>query len=194
MRASVLQRTETITPASEQALGHMEWGALAVSVLWIVVLQCTDWPPVSGAFLLSGSNVDSAVFALMGHYIREGAIPYVHYWDHKPPFIHLINAAALSLTGDAWGIWVISLITLLAAAALGYHVLRQAFGALSAILGLTFFAFCLSNVLASNKTEEYALPLAWAAVLLLVRWRSIEERAYSRGFLLGLLNFFCART
>lgn len=175
----------------DESARRIEWMTLVTGGLWIVILQCLDWPIFLYAHDGAAARVDSAVFAYAGDLIRHGGIPYVSYWDHKPPLIHVINAAALVLAGgNLWGVWFASLFALLAAMVLGYRALRQALNSTATMFGIGFFVLSLSNVLASNHTETYVLPLQWAAVLLLLRWhpsmQSEKEHALL-GFLLGLL-------
>ena len=137
---------------------------------------------------VSESNIDAAFFGFAGELLRTGGTPYVSYWDHKPPLIHLVNAAALTLSGGrVWGLWIASLAVLVAGLVLGYRTLQRAYGGSGALLGITYFAFTLPAVLASNLTEEYALPLQWLAVLLLLRWRPAEDAMHRLGVPLGVL-------
>jgi hypothetical protein len=147
------------------------------------------WPALLYPTFNSDSSIDSAFFAYAGELLRNGGIPYVSYWDHKPPLIHLINAAALTLSaGHVGGVWFANLAALLAALVLGYQALRRGFGVLGAMLGITFFAFSLPGILAVNLTEGYVLPIQWATVLLLVSWRSDDQKSRSLGFWLGVLG------
>ena len=37
---------------------------------------------------------DEGIYLLMGRFILEGHLPYVHYWDHQPPLIYYLSAFA----------------------------------------------------------------------------------------------------
>lgn len=164
------------------------WMTLVVAGLWIVVVQFLDWPIFLYPHDAASARVDSAVFAFAGDLIRHGGIPYLSYWDHKPPLIHYINAAALGLAGGSlWGVWMVSLLALLAAMGLGYQALRRALGSHAAIFGIGFFVLSLSNVVASNHTETYVLPLQWAAVFLLIRGYSSSSGQAAIGWWLGVI-------
>src|SRR5919106_2795651 len=65
---------------------------------WIGILHYADWPVWRYPGFLSGSTLDSAAFAYIGELLRHGARPYIDYWDHKPPLVHLINAGGLILS------------------------------------------------------------------------------------------------
>ena len=52
-------------------------------------------------------GVDSGVYAYGGEQILLGKLPYVDFWDHKPPAVYYIDALAISLLGHtANGLWV----------------------------------------------------------------------------------------
>ena len=163
--------------------------AVPALVFWIVALLLLRWPAFEYPLFSSNATIDAAFFAYAGELLRQGGTPYVSYWDHKPPLVHLIDAAALSLSGGGlWGVWAVSVATLLVALLLGFVAMRRAFGRSAAVLGATYFACSLPIVLASNLTEEYALPVQWAAALLVVRWTGAERASYRLGCVLGVLG------
>jgi 4-amino-4-deoxy-L-arabinose transferase-like glycosyltransferase len=45
------------------------------------------------------ADYDSGVFVSSGYFLLEGKVLYKDFWDHKPPMVHFLNAAALSLGG-----------------------------------------------------------------------------------------------
>ena len=175
---------------SERRSASGERTALALIALWIPLQLLVSWPaPLTPAF--DGPwRYDTSIFAYEGALVRQGAMPYVSFWDHKGPLIYLINAAGLSLSGGhLWGIWMIGLITVWLAAALGYRAMRDAFGAPAALIGLVFFVVALGGFESgTNMTEEYALPLAWGAALVLVRWTRATRASMSAGFALGAIG------
>ena len=70
--------------------------ALALIALWIPLQLLVTWPaPLTPAF--DGPwRYDTSIFAYEGALVRQGAMPYLAFWDHKGPLIYLINAAGLS--------------------------------------------------------------------------------------------------
>ena len=147
------------------------WGASLLGALWLSAVLAVVWPALRHPVFVSNSNIDSAFFAYAGALLRQGGTPYVTFWDHKPPLVYFIDAIALTISGGAvWGVWLVSLTTLLLSIVLAHLSLRRAFGAVPAALGVSVFAFTLPSMLASNLTEEYALPLQWGCVLLLAHW------------------------
>lgn len=164
--------------------------ALVLIALWIPLQLLITWPaPLTPAF--DGPwRYDTSIFAYEGALVRDGAMPYVAFWDHKGPLIYLINAAGLSLSGGrAWGIWAVGLITVWLAAAVGYRAMRGAFGARPALVGLVFFIVALGGIeMGANMTEEYALPLAWGAALVLVQWTRTRRGTLGVGLALGAIG------
>lgn len=194
MRTGLSEATVISAAPDGDTDGWFDRGALALSLAWLTVVLLITWPALFGQVFSYEALGDSAVFAYAGELIRKGGAPYVSFWDHKAPLIFLIDAAGLTIAGGRlWGIWLLNWGALLAAVVLGHQAMRRAFGSLGAMLGTVYFAFSLPLLLPSNLTEGYALPLQWAAVLLLVRWRDTEGRAYVLGLTLGVvaaLSFF----
>lgn len=131
--------------------------------LWLVWLQFSQWPaPTLGSFV----GQDMAVYAYGGWLLKEGYLPNLDFWEHKPPLIYGINAIGLMLSGDAvWGPWLMSLLALLAALGLGYWALRGAFSVQTSLVGMALWSSMLLPSLDSgNLTEVYALPMQWSLV------------------------------
>ncbi|MFL5574522.1 MAG: glycosyltransferase family 39 protein [Gemmatimonadaceae bacterium] len=161
---------------------------LALCALWIAAVHFLRWPAPVRESVSSVSSVDAAVFALAGNMLREGGRPYVSYWDHKPPLIHLLNAAALALAGGhAWGPWLLSLAAFLGALLIGHLAMRRAFGRAAALLGTVYFAASLPSILSANLTEGYALPVQWGAALVYAARAPFDDRHLSLGAWLGAL-------
>lgn len=138
------------------------------------------------------ANRDSGVFLYMGWRILHGEIPYLHVWDHKPPVIFYLNALGLALTGGSdWGVWLIELAALLLAAALGYRLIRRAFGVQAAVASLALWLASLILIIqGGNLTTEYTLPLQFACLWLaadLQQRRHDARRALAIGLLCALL-------
>lgn len=187
--ATGIAHHETGTARDAGGPGRGGWWVVGAAAAWIAAVMLLEWPaPFRETFNSSSYRIDSSVFAYAGELLRGGGTPYVSYWDHKPPLIHLVNAAGLVLSGgQLWGIWLVCLATLLAAVVLAYMATDRAFGRVGAMLGVGYFVIALTGVRAFNLTEPYTLPIAWAAALLVVRWSPGEERRYFRiGCMLGV--------
>ena len=166
-----------------------ERAALLFGAAWITLVLAVRWPLFGRPTIRSASAIDAAVFAYAGELVRRGGTPYVSYWDHKPPLVHLIDAAALTLSGGRiWGLWLAAAAGFLLALVLGHRAMLRAFGAPGAILGTTYLAFSLPALLAANMIEGYLLPVQWAAVLLFVTRGSTARPTRSLGLGLGALG------
>jgi predicted GH43/DUF377 family glycosyl hydrolase len=88
--------------------------------------------------------------------------------------------------GTAWGVWILEFLSLLAALLLSIVLLRRDFGLFLAVFASIAWVITLYFVInGGNLTEEFALPLQFAALTLFVA--SERRGSYSwRGFLIGL--------
>ena len=89
--------------------------------------------------------------------MTQGTVPYKEIFDHKGPLLYAINWLGI-LSGGGIGVWVIELISLVAAIGLFYKTARRFFSEEASFLG-TFAAFiALINWFeGGNFTESYAL-------------------------------------
>ena len=130
---------------------------------------------------------DSGIFLYFGSQILNGQIPYRDLWDHKPPLVFYIDALGLLLTnGSRWGVWLIEFASLCVASIFGFFFLKRFFKAGPAVLAMVGSLINLVFMLeGGNLTEEYALPLQFAALYLL----SVSDNDKSfgwRGYLFGI--------
>lgn len=141
---------------------------------------------------------DSGVFLYTGWRILQGELPYRDIWDHKPPVIFYINAAGLALADNSrWGVWLLEVLFLFAAAWMGYKLIRKLFGTLPALFSLLLWLLALTRILqGGNFTTEYTLPLQFAALWLL--HDLVNRKPRNAHFLLlgaaGALAFFTKQT
>ena len=106
----------------------------------------------------SDTYTDSSVFNTIALMMSKGYTPYIHSFDHKGPFIYLINYIGLLINGYR-GTFVIELISLSITMIYLFKIARLKCNKLVSfilvILGITL----LSNYFeGGNLTEEYALP------------------------------------
>jgi hypothetical protein len=164
-----------------------EAGAVGGVMLWTAGLLFVYWPALRYPVFASDSPIDSAFFGYAGELVRRGGVPYLTFWDHKPPLIFLVDAAALALSGgQLWGLWLASLASLLGALLLAHRALRRVFGPTPAVIGLVVFASALSRSLPVNMTEGYVLPVQWGTALLLVG-AATSPRGLARPHLVGIM-------
>jgi len=132
---------------------------------------------------------DSGVFLYTGWRIDHGQVPYRDLWDQKPPVIFYIDALGLALAGGSrWGVWVLELISLFAAAWIGYQLIRRFLGRTVAVFSL--FAWLLNLVFiihGGNLTTEYTLPLQFACIFLAIHQVGKTKTWYHN----GLIGVFC---
>jgi hypothetical protein len=151
---------------------------LAGAVVWATVLTAIRWPVWLAPSIRSESSIDSAVFVLAGDLIRRGGAPYVSYWDHKAPLLHLLDAFGLTLAGGrVWGVWLVSAIATAGSAMLAWLVMRRAFNAVAAMTGLAFLLVTLGRLLPLNMAEGYLFPLQWATAFVVVAASSDADEA-----------------
>ncbi len=136
-------------------------------------------------------SADSSVFLYVGDSILEGQVPYRDVWDHKSPGIFYINALGLGLTGGSrWGIWMLEFASLFLTLSLLFILMRKIVGAWPALVTAAGFVFSLHFVLhGGNFTEEYALPLQVACLLLF--YEQLHRPARWKLVTIGVLSALC---
>ncbi len=132
---------------------------------------------VSGALLapglLIGPSLDAAVFSHIGGRLLDSVPPYVGAWDHKPPGIYLVSAAAQAALG--WlGPWTADWLVSVGASAgmgLAIAVTLQRLGVIGlaragAALAATIYATQFLLALGGGLTEAPATLLVAVALAL----------------------------
>jgi hypothetical protein len=85
--------------------------------LWLVCGAIVGWS--ASQLLLFGFGRDQSIYAVVGHAVLDGQMPYRDVWDFKPPGIFVVYAAAEALFGPTmWGPRVFEATTMLATACL----------------------------------------------------------------------------
>jgi dolichyl-phosphate-mannose-protein mannosyltransferase len=114
---------------------------------------------------------DYGFYVYIGDQIVHGKLPYRDAWESKPPAIFYVNAVGLWLgRGSRWGVWIIELIALLAAATISFTTLRKLWGIWPALAGLMLWLLGLDLTLqGGNLTEEYPLALHFLSIALFIK-------------------------
>jgi len=163
-----------------------EWAMLVAGMAWVVAVTFVRWPAPLFPQFGSNSTIDAAFFALAGRLVLNGQVPYVAFWDHKPPLIYLIDAFGLSLSsGGVWGIWIVTVAALGATLGMAWRAWRPTVGPSAAIIGMTWVAASVGLVAPFNLTEGYVLPVHAAAMLLVTRWSPLRRRVFVHGLIIG---------
>ena len=167
----------------------LEWVVLLGAAGWIVLLLLLRWPALLYPQFNSNSNIDAAFFALAGKLVRDGAVPYLAFWDHKPPLIYLIDALALSVSGGAiWGVWLATVAALLVTLGAAVAAWRRMFGAAAAVIAALVLAVSFDVPAPFNLTEGFVLPAQAAALLILARWSMTRGRVLVPALGIGALG------
>lgn len=163
-------------------------------VIFIVLCVLLPISPLNMPF----ATRDSGVFLYIGWRILNGDVPYRDVWDHKPPIIFYINALGLFISDNSrWGVWLIEFIAVLAAAFIGFRLIKKVFGTGPAIMSSFLWLFSLVFMIeGGNFTTEYTLPLQFTCLWLVC---DVNEGKipYLHWFLLGVINaiaFFTKQT
>lgn len=156
-----------------------------MQVLWkhvlplaLLALVAVALLALSPPFLTAVPYRDSGVFLYVGERMLHGDVPYRDVWDHKTPLIYFLDAFGLWLGGGSlWGVWGVQFVSLLAALLLGFYGFRSVFGPVGAWVGSLSWAGGVFVALEhGNLTEEYALPLKFAALWALLRLQRSPSR------------------
>ena len=120
---------------------------------------------------------DAAVFAYIGERMGEGLAPYRDLFDHKGPFLYLIEAAGCVLTpGSYKGLWILEYLNMLLTLGLMLAACtcmsRRKSSAVLAVM-LSFLVCGRRLYEGGNLTEEYAMP--WIALGMLVYLRFFQS-------------------
>lgn len=153
---------------------------------------------ISGAIFVSFPNSpanmpfagrDAGVFLYIGSRILQGDLPYRDIWDHKPPIVFYINALGLALLNNSrWGVWWIEFFCVLAATYIGFKLIKQSFGMLSAVVSLCLWLPALFGTNhGGNYTELYALPLQLVCLWLVCDIDN-KKSPHLRWFLTGVIG------
>ena len=116
---------------------------------------------------------DAGVFLYAARTLLSGGTPYVDVWDHKPPLIYFIDAAAL-MAGGLEGVWRVQVVALVGAALLSLYALTRAFGRVSAVFGTIAWLVAaprlfLTDGQQTSYVEFFVLPLQFAALAIVAR-------------------------
>ena len=135
-------------------------------VTCVLILLQSPIAPFAGGI----PDIDSSVFIYSGKSILSGKLIYRDIFDHKGPFLYVIQVAGLKLfKGNLSGIWILELFSLMATSLILYRTIRLLYSS-SVSLFSTFFAlvYIVDKLKGGNLSEEWALPYISIAIYLFV--------------------------
>lgn len=145
------------------------------------------------AFVIQPANplenypgLDGGYYLYVGQQITHGQVPYRDVWESKPPGIFYLNAVGLWLGhGTRWGVWGLELLFLVAAAWLGFLIMRKQYGLLPALFGSLMWMWGFSHLsIGGGYIEDFSLLFSFIAILAF--WKSKETPSRFWSFVVGL--------
>lgn len=160
------------------------WTVLQIGIVF--VLSFLFSLSVRSQILLENhSYTDSSVFQYVARVILNGGMPYLDTFDHKGPFLYLLNALGL-LISPRFGIWIIELATIFAAFFLMYKLACLFCRKITALFVLlSVAAYLLDYLEGGNLVEEYALPFIAGALYIFCDYFKNGKITRLRLFLCG---------
>lgn len=133
-----------------------------IVVLFSLALSFVYCPPFDLFF------DDKEIFKYTGFLIKEGAVPYKDFFDHKPPLIYFLNW--LGAVSGSWGFWLIDM-ALVLFSSLQFLKLNIKYKVIFPFILPVLFNLILRNSHISNgigMTREYTtiLTLAFFCIML----------------------------
>jgi hypothetical protein len=135
-------------------------------------------------------GLDDVVYALGGAEWASGRIPYLQFWDNKPPSIYLLNMVMWRLTGGLSGIWWLSLACDLASVVLLYRICARLYHPTAALLAVTLFVVAMLPFVDPNVVNTFIVLLNIVALDIATRRLAAGRRAASTGVWIGLIWSF----
>ena len=140
--------------------------------------------------------IDDHYYGYVGWRISQGATMYRDVWDHKPPGIHWLNAAAFFLSAGSYS----GVVALCAAAVALTLVLMYRLGAMfyqngtAAIITILAALYLTHGTLfaGGNRAETFLIPCELAAVWLALRGLVLGDRRrlFASGACIGAAMVF----
>src|SRR6266702_2463006 len=153
-----------ITSVKEMtAVSMHRWRALLVFVLLAFIIR-------GATFLLGSHDWDESLYVLGAESLLHGHLPYTQVWDHKPPGIFILFAAAIAVLREP-----VFAVRLLACVAVGVSSFclwallssnsRQGSNLAGPVAGALYLLFSLGNGGGTANTEIFYLALLLLALV-----------------------------
>ena len=134
---------------------------------------------------------DSAVFMVVGKGWSKGFVPYSDLFDHKGPFLYLMNALGFSIYDGKLGVLIIQTIFMTATLFLIYKIGRLYLKKVwSWIIVFVFMFLYCAMISEGNMTEEWSLPFTLIPIYLSLSYlgkeKPVEQHPYVYSFIYGI--------
>jgi hypothetical protein len=121
---------------------------------------------------------DSSVFIYIAKSILNGKVVYRDVFDHKGPFLYLINIIGLVLSGGKgfWGIWLLQLIALFITSIFLYKTSILFFNKIISLLVISVLLLFQSSLdVGGNVAESWAVPLMSVSLFIFSRYFTTKK-------------------
>jgi hypothetical protein len=149
-----------------------DWAWLAVALGVLVLLRV--------GYLALPLERDEATYAYLGKRLLEGQVPYVDFYEMKPPMMFVSFAAIVAVFGySQMGLHVAALFFSAVNAALVFAIGRRLYTAPRAwVACMAYVLFACNPYTTAVLMESELLVTAWVlgATWVLLRWRTDEAR------------------
>lgn len=145
------------------------------------------------------TSLDSGVFMSMGKLAKDGMIPYKEMFDHKGPFMVLVQTIGMMISDGKLGIFIVQILFLTVSMCGVYKILRLFYTQKKSAV-FTIMSFLVLNIYfeGGNLTEEYCLSfLLWStyfAVKYIKNSKLDEEHNPLYSLFYGITFTVCAFT
>lgn len=128
--------------------------AFFITLIGTLLIFCFATSP-----LLPSGGFDSNLFQIIGRGWLSGHVPYRDIFDHKGPFLWVIEALGLLLTDDSLGIFLLEIVVWSLTAFFIYRTARLFSSKTAATIAVfTMIPLIILFVQEGNRCEEYSLP------------------------------------
>ena len=154
----------------------------------------------ASSVILNTYGGDSDIFVMLGKLTKGGMIPYKEFFDHKGPFIILVEYMACLVPNYKVGVFILELIFLSISLIAVYCICKLYFSTKKSVI-ISVISLFILNVYyeGGNLTEEYCLPfLMWSAYFF-VRYVNRQDKSVVThnkwfAFFYGITFAVCALT
>ena len=154
----------------------------------------------ASSMILKTYGDDSDIFVMLGKLTKDGMVPYKEFFDHKGPFIILVEYLAFLLPNYKVGLFVIELLFIAATLMAEYNIFKLYFNENKSCI-FTIVSLFVLNIYyqGGNFTEEYCLPFLMWSTFFFVKYSNRKnkknvEHNLGYAFFYGITFTVCALT